>query len=363
MYKSNYNFSEANSRHKKLETLDSMYSSAETPKTVQIPYKVRGRHIYIIGKTQYGKTTLLYSIISQDIENGAGVCVLDPKPSTTEKPNLVDTVLSHIPEKRKDDVIYISAAKPIPLDVMSWQNEQERQTLLADLMITFMQGMTLQPDSRWPGILRHTIMTLLHAKDCNFLDIHNFLLDPSFREKILLRIKLPDQSEVAEHHAVKYIFDYWRTVFPRFEAKAVDPIIHRLSTFLLVPPISTLLGPSERGLKIEDVILGRKVLLVNLTGAGEETANFIGTLLVSRIQQAIFRQLDRYFHLFADEFQNFQTSRFEKILSEAGQLGLRLHVSEPISRPDREHADPESDLRKRLHLFRPQYRECRYQRF
>jgi hypothetical protein len=319
MYRSKYGFNPARKRHEDLETIEStihkrIQKLAPAFTSLLVPYDVRNRHIYCIGKTQHGKSTLLYSIISQDIENGAGVCVLDPKP-TGEKLNLVDTLLQHIPDSRKDDVIYFDAANPIPIDVMSWETEQERQTLAADLMLTFMQFQTQKDGDRWPGILRHVIHALLEAKDCSFLDIHDFLVDEGYREQILARVKRP------------YLLKYWKNVFPLYEKNAPVPILNRMSTFVLVPPLNAMLGRSHRALKIEDVIRGRKVLLINLTGAGKETGNFIGTLIVSRIQQAVFRQLNTPFHLFADEFQNFQTSAFDTILSEAGGLGLRLTLA------------------------------------
>src|ERR1019366_1906387 len=180
---------------------------------------------------------------------------------------------------REKDVIYFSAANPIPIDVMSCKTHAERQTLAADLMSTFMQFQTQKDGDRWPGILRHTIYALLDAQGCSFLDINDFLLDEEFRNRILSRVTRP------------YLLKYWTDAFPLFEKKATEPILHRMSTFLLVPPLNVMLSPSEHGLKIEDVIRDRKILLVDLTGAGQETANFIGTLFVSRIQQAVYRDL------------------------------------------------------------------------
>jgi hypothetical protein len=155
MYRSTYHHNPARPKHEVLETIESTITKHLDPPepdftTLLVPYEVRNRHIYIVGKTQHGKSTLFHSMISQDIENGAGVCVIDAKPSG-EKPNLVDSVLNHIPPHRKDDVIYFDAANPIPIDVMSWKTEEERQTLSADLMLTFMQFMTQKEGERWPG--------------------------------------------------------------------------------------------------------------------------------------------------------------------------------------------------------------------
>lgn len=319
MYRSDYNHKPAKPKFEKLDTIESTINKhfqklqPENP-TLEIPYDVRDRHIYVIGKTRNGKTTLLYSIIDQDIKNGAGLCVLDPKPSG-QKPNLVEMLLQHIPPEREKDVIYFSAANPVPIDVMSCQTEDERQTLAANLMQTFMQFVTQKDGDRWPGILRFVIHTLLDAKGCTFLDIYDFLADESYREKILDRVN-KDKLKA-----------YWKTYKQVFPKDAATPILNRMSQHILVEPLNIMLGSVNPKLSIDDVIKKRQILLVDLTGAGQETANFIGTLFVSRIQQAVYRDLRTNFYLFADEFQNFQTSAFDKILSEAGGLGLRLTLA------------------------------------
>jgi hypothetical protein len=321
MYRSKYGFKAARDQHEVLETVEStinkhLLKPEPEFKTLLVPYEVRNRHIYVVGKTQHGKSTLLSSIISQDIEMGAGVCVIDPKPSG-DKPNLVDTILQHIPEYRKDDVIYFDAGNPVPIDVMTWETEEERQTLAADLMLTFMQFVAQKDGDRWPSILRYAIHTILEAGDCTFLDIHDFLADEGRRKEILARVKNLNLQK------------YWADngTFKHYPKDAALPIIARMAQFVLVPPLNIMLGTAKPKLKIQNVILDRKILLVNLTGAGKESGNLIGTLLVSKIQQAIFRRLRTPFHLFADEFQNFQTSAFDTILSEAGGLGLRLTLA------------------------------------
>src|SRR5580704_5401491 len=262
MYRSKYGFTGAKDKHEVLETVEStihknLQKLEPSFRTLLVPYEIRNRHIYIVGKTQHGKSTLLHSIISQDIENDAGVCVIDPKPSG-EKPNLVESILQHIPERRKDDVIYFDAANPVPIDVMSWETEEERQTLAADLMLTFMQFVTQKEGERWPGILRYVIHTLLEAKGCTFLDIHDFLADESFRETVLRRVK--------SVHLLKY----WNNTYKLFPKDAALPVLNRMSTFVLVPPLSVMLGNAKPKLSIPDVIRGRKILLINLTGAGKE---------------------------------------------------------------------------------------------
>jgi TraM recognition site of TraD and TraG len=289
----------------------------------EIPYDIRNKHIYMIGKTRYGKSTLLYSIISQDIENGAGVCVLDPKPSGME-PNLVEQILRHIPPHRRQDVIYFSAAKPIPVDAMSWVSGQDgqegnRQRLIGDIMLMFGAFMQQKEtaDSRWHNILRWAVTTLVTAKGCSFIDIYDFLADA--------RDKQGAAKDILERVTDPRIKNFWNT-FPRaYEARAETPILSRMSSFVLIEPVKTLLGEINPIFNIIKAINERKIILVDLTGAGDETASLLGILMVSRIQQAISSsEIKAPLHFFCDEFQNFQTSAFDKMLSEAGGLGLRL---------------------------------------
>lgn len=323
MYRSKYHFKPAPKKHNALETIESTIHKnlqrlePENP-TLLVPYEVRNRHIYCVGRSGYGKSTLLNSIIQQDIENGAGVCVLDPKPSGMEL-NLVDTLLQHIPAHRRKDVIYFSAIKPIPIDAMSWKTEEDRQRLAADLMKLFMAFMTQKEGDRWPNILRFTIHTLLEAKGCTFLDIHDFLADrPS---------KSGKYKEILDRVHNPRLRHFWENFDLGYPKDATTPITSRMGQFVLVPPVSTMLGDPSPRFNLVQAILDRKIILIDLTGAGEDTMNLLGILMVSKIQQAIGRGLKVPFHLYADEFQNFQTSAFDKILSESRSLGLRITLA------------------------------------
>jgi hypothetical protein len=320
MYRSRYRYQEPKPKHEYRDTAQEVVERLFVPESDEpvVPYDVRKRHIYVIGKTQHGKSTLLYDIISTDIKNGAGVCVLDPKPSAIST-NLAETVLQHIPPDRENDVLFFNAKDPLPLDVMSWETEEERQWVEGDLMKTFMQFLTQKEGDRWPNVLRYIIKTMLAIRSTNYLDIYDFCIDEVKRSQLLKRL---DPS----HHAP--LITWWEK-YPTlgFPKDTMLPIIIRMTSAVLIPPISKMLGPADRRLNIEDVIRQRKILLVDLSSAGDEVGQFIGILLVSRIQQAVFRRLKTPFHLFADEFQNFQTSAFDKILSESASLGLRLTLA------------------------------------
>jgi tRNA isopentenyl-2-thiomethyl-A-37 hydroxylase MiaE len=202
---------------------------------------------------------------------------------------------------------------------MSWNTEEERQRVSADLIKLFSAFMGKdESGGRWPGILRWTINTLLHAKNCSFLDIYDFLADSDAtgkRKDVLRRVE--DQR----------IHKYWETFPKAYPKDATTPILSRMAQFVLVPPVSTMLGEVTPVFNLVQAIKDRKIILIDLTGAGDDTTNLLGVLMVSRIQQAMSRGLPAPLHLFCDEFQNFQTSAFDKILSESGGLGLRLTLA------------------------------------
>ncbi len=283
-----------------------------------VPYEHRDRHVYLVGKSGHGKSTLMERAIMQDIENGAGVILLDAKG------DLAQSVLDHIPYDHVHRTIHLDAGEPVPIDFMSWETDTERQTLSTDIYQTFMSFSESPPGDRWVSVLRKTITTLLDARGCSFLDINDFIEFPSYRENILTRVK----DERAIH--------YWKNVFPKYPSDAAFPILTRMGQFMDSAPLLTLLGrstppPGKKLLSLYDVMQERKIPLVDLAGAGKSNANDIGRLLMSKIQQAAFRRRNPAERipcfLYVDEFQNFQTSAFDVILSEARAFKLCLTLA------------------------------------
>lgn len=280
-----------------------------------IPDPVRNQHVYIAGKTRQGKSTFIHWCALQDIAQGKGVAVLDPKG------DLVEKLIHHIPKSRVPDTIYLDGVTPIPIDFMSWETRAELNQLADDLMVTFKQLSQNAAGDRWQSILQWTVTTILEAKDCSFLDIYYFLISETRRRSILDKITNED------------ILQYWKDQYPHFPKDSATPITTRMAKFLLTPSLKVMLGSPNAKLNIFDVMEKQKVLLVNLAKGGKESGNLIGTLLVSKFQQAAMRRQfqkpkDRIpFYLYADEFQNFQTSAFDVILSEAGGFQLCLTLA------------------------------------
>ena len=283
-----------------------------------IPDSLRSRHVYIAGATQHGKSTFIENLALTDISNGHGVCIIDPKG------DLVKSIIHKIPLHCKNRTILLEAKNPIPLDIMGWKKETEKQTLASDIFDTFLAFSTTKDGDQWLSILQAVIHTLIEAKGCSFLDINNMLVDEEKRKKILDRVD--DQG----------IKDYWRVEFPHLKPNplaAAQPIITRMKKFTFSQALRTLMGVPNAPLDIFEVMETNQILLVDLTGVGKGNGRQVGQLIVSKILQAVLRREDQArearipFHLYCDEFQNFQTSAFDTILSEAGGYKLCLTLA------------------------------------
>jgi Type IV secretion-system coupling protein DNA-binding domain len=276
-----------------------------------MPLRERMRHIYLAGKTQYGKSTLIQNLVLSDIRKHRGICVLDPHG------DLADALLASVPEDRANDCIYLDATAPVPIDFMGWETEKEKDMLADDLLVVF-RRFSEGWGERMDPILRYTIYTLLSVKGSTFLDIYYFLVDEGKRRAILESCANPDLKR------------YWKEEFPKHSKDAVLPITSRMSKFLLTPSLKAMLGSPHPTLDFYDCMQENKIVLVNLSKIGQESGNLLGSLIVSKIQQSAMRREhgDREpFFLFVDEFQRFQTSAFDVILSEAGKYGLSLTLA------------------------------------
>jgi hypothetical protein len=286
---------------------------------VKLPHSTRDRHVYVVGKSGTGKSTLLYNCICQDLESGSGVAVIDPHG------DLVEDVLKFIPESRIEDTIYFNAGDkeyPISLNILNAENEEEIGLLADDLLVTF-KRISETWGERMDTILRYTFHTMLRVPDTTLLDLASLFQNPSYRERILGEIDIP------------LLLDFWQHQYTNYPKDAAQPVLNRLAKFALSPTLSGILGQSSSNLNFFDVIQNKKILLVNLSKGviGEDSAQLLGSLLVSQLQLAIMRRAslpkesrDPYF-LYVDEFQNFTTSAFEKILSEARKYKLCLTLA------------------------------------
>ena len=282
---------------------------------VTVPNTHRMKHTHIIGATGTGKSTLLLNLITEDILSGNGLAVLDPHG------DLIDAVLSRIPEHKQQDVVVIDpsdAQYSVGFNILSAHSEIEKDILASDLVSVFKRLSTSWGD-QMNSVLANAILALLESKGGTLLDLRHFLLDKAFRETIL--------KDVTDPH----ITYYWRKEYPLLKSSSVGSILTRLDGFLRPKAIRNIVG-QKRSINFEDTMDNKKILLIKLSQGliGTENSYLLGSLFVTKIYQtALARQakgeiLRNDFFLYVDEFQNFVTPSMANILSGARKYRLGL---------------------------------------
>lgn len=290
-----------------------------TKKPVALPDTVRDRHVYVVGKSGTGKSTLIFNAALQDILRGDGVAVIDPHG------DLVATgtypLLAYIPEARIKDVIYLNAADkdhPVSMNLLKVSNDEELDLLATNLQTTF-RRLSDSWGERMDNVLRFALHTLVQTPGTTFFDLKRLLQNQDYRKNVVSR--LTDRRLV----------DFWQNDFAS-NRESVQPIVNRMGKFML-SSLYGMLSQPQSNLNFYEVIEQRKILLVNLGGIGEDDAQLLGSLLVSQLQLAVMQRAklppeQRHpYYLYVDEFQNFTSRAFAKILSEARKYKLCLTLA------------------------------------
>ena len=287
---------------------------------VRLSAEQRTRHTHIIGASGTGKSTLLFNLIRQDIENGEGVAVLDPHG------DLIDKILGVIPSNRIDDVVLVDpsdAEYSIGFNILSAHSELEKTLLSSDLVAVF-QRLSSTWGDQMNSVLQNAILAFLESdRHGTIADLRRFLIEPAFRNDFLKSVK---DSEVVY---------YWQKSFPHLSGnKSIGSILTRLDTFLAQKPIRHMVSQPENRLDFAQIMDTGKIFLAKLPEGllGRENSYLLGTLMVSKFQQiAMSRQAQqiaarRDYWIYADEFANFITPSMAEILSGARKyrIGLTL---------------------------------------
>ncbi len=284
----------------------------------------RRRHIYIIGKTGAGKSTLIANMAIDDIRKDRGVGIIDPHG------DLCDTILEYIPKRRMNDVIYLEpfdTARPFALNVLEIKNLQHKHLISSGIVGIFAK---LYADSWGPRleyILRNVILTLLEVPDATLVDVLSILANKNYRKKALSHVTDP------------VMLNFWSKEFDampdRMKAEALSPIQNKVGQFVSARMIRNIIGHPKSTIDLEEIMNGKKILILNLSQGklGEDNAALLGAMIITQIQlaamqRAFMAEEDRQdFMLYVDEFQNFATSSFIKILSEARKYRLCLNLT------------------------------------
>jgi hypothetical protein len=278
----------------------------------------RVRHTHIIGVHGTGKSTLLFNLIRQDIEQGEGLAVLEPHG------DLIEQVLGIIPPERIDDVILVDPSDEgysVPFNILSAHSDLEKNLLASDLVSIFQRLSTSWGD-QMGSVLQNAILAFLESERGGTLaDLRRFLIEPAFRAEFLKSVRDPD------------IVYYWQKGFTQLTGnKSIGPVITRLETFLSPKPIRYMVSQTVNRLDFREILDTGKIFLAKLPQGqmGKENAFLLGSLLVSKFQQlAMGRQAQRVslrkdFWLYIDEFQNFITPSMSEILTGARKYRLGL---------------------------------------
>ncbi len=307
------------------------YFAATDTRGKRVPFgikeKDRARHMYVIGKTGMGKSTMLENMAIQDIQNGEGISFIDPHGSTAEK------LLEYVPEHRINDVVYFAPFDldhPIAFNVMEDVGYDKRHLVVSGLMATFKKIWVDAWSARMEYILSNTLLALLEYPDATLLGVNRMYVDKGYRKKVVDNVKDP------------VVKDFWvkefNTYTDRYTQEATPAIQNKIGQFTSNPLIRNIIGQPKSSFDIRDLMDQKKILIMNLSKGlvGETNMKLLGSMLTTRIflgamsrADVAARDMSRLPNsfFFVDEFQNFANDTFAEILSEARKYKLNLTIA------------------------------------
>ncbi|MCR4324804.1 MAG: type IV secretion system DNA-binding domain-containing protein [Candidatus Curtissbacteria bacterium] len=284
----------------------------------------RRRHTYIVGKTGTGKSTLIANMVINDIRNNRGVAVIDPHGDLSE------ILLDYIPSFRVNDVVYLNPSdkeRSFVLNPLEVKEKAQKELAVSGIIAIFQKIYAHTWGPRLEHILRNTLFTLTEVPDATFMDISRFLTDATYRNKYVAKTKDP------------VIYNFWKSEFdkmdPRLRSEAISPILNKVGQFLSAGSIRNVVGRPHSTIDLEEIMNTRKILILNLSQGklGEDSSSLLGAMFITKLQLAAMNRVNmeeekrKDFFLYVDEFQNFATTSFIKILSEARKYRLNLTLA------------------------------------
>ncbi len=289
----------------------------------------RLRHMYIIGRTGTGKSEFLKNMIRQDINEGKGLCFMDPHGDA------VEDILNFIPPERAEDVIYFrpsDSERPMGLNLLEAKTE-DQQHFAATAVINMMYKLfdpykTGIVGPRFEHGVRNAMLTVMQGMEGGtFIEVMKVMTNSRFVQELLPRVKDP------------IVRSYWQDQIAQtsdfHKSEVLDYTVSKFGRFVTNRMVRNIIGQSKSSFSFRDIMDNGKILLINLSKGelGEENSSFLGLVLVPRILMAAMSRSDipeenrRDFYLYVDEFQNFATPDFAQILSEARKYKLSLTVA------------------------------------
>lgn len=291
----------------------------------QVPFGIkpddRRRHMYVIGKTGMGKTTMLENMAIQDIRNGNGVCFIDPHGDSIFK------ILDFVPPNRINDVVYFDPSDldhPIAFNILESVESRYKHLVASGLMGVFTKIWASMWSSRMEYILNNTILALLDSPGNTMLGIVRMYVDKKYRKRIVDNIKDPMVKAFWVEEFANYA--------EKYRTEAVAPIQNKVGQFLSSAVIRNIVGQPKSTIDLREIMDNKKILLLDLSKGkvGEDNSALLGAMIITKLQLAALSRVDipeterQDFYLYVDEFQNFVTDSFATILSEARKYRLNL---------------------------------------
>jgi hypothetical protein len=311
------------------ERVTTFASTDSRNKKVEFGIKAKDRtmHVYVIGKTGLGKSTLLENMAVQDIANGEGMAFIDPHGKTAE------LLLNYVPEHRMKDVLYFAPfdlEHPVSFNVLEDVGFDKRHLVVSGLMSTFKKIWLDAWSARMEYILSNTLLALLETPGTTLLGVNRMLADKDYRKMIVDNVKDPSVKSFWVDEFAKYT--------DRFAAEATPAIQNKIGQFTSNPLIRNIIGQSKSSFDIRKMMDENKIIIINLSKGrvGEANANLLGSMFITKIYLAAMsradvsdRELQKLpnFYLYVDEFQSFANESFADILSEARKYKLNLTIA------------------------------------
>jgi TraM recognition site of TraD and TraG/Type IV secretory system Conjugative DNA transfer len=282
------------------------------------------RHLHVIGPTGVGKSTLLLSLICQDMAAGGGVCVIDPKG------DLAADVLARVPAGRERDVIVFDpsdAERPVGFNILGGLEREPE--LIADQTVALFRGLYAAFwGPRTDDILRAAILTLAHTPGMTLAEVPALLTDGGFRRRLLGRV---------DDHVLEGFWGWYEGLSAGERTQAIGPVLNKVRTFLLRRRVRAVIGQADSGFALPAVVAEQKILIASLPKGvlGEDAARLLGSALLASLWNAVQARAAlptgerRPFFCHVDEFQDYAAlpTSFADLLAQARGYGFSLTLA------------------------------------
>ena len=281
----------------------------------------RLRHMYVLGKTGTGKSTLLENMAVDDFKKGRGIAFIDPHGDS------VQNLLNYIPKDRINDTIYFNPSDrehPIAINILETSSPDQAELVVSGIISIFhkLYGKFWGP--RMQYILRNALLTLVDVPGSTLPDVVKILSDRDWRSGLYAKI------------TNKALLSFWEKEFDTLDDETrlqyTYPILNKIGQFVNSPLIQNIISQAKSSVNLAEIMNSGKIFLANLSQGklGEDNATLLGAMLITKFELASLERIDTpakeraNFFLYVDEFQNFATQSFIKILSEARKFHLGL---------------------------------------